>query len=359
MIVKARTALTSAEVPGTFFRMNPSPPFDEWFVNHHGMPQPLWWHVSAWERSEVADGDRETWLRDFIREWLRRLASALGPHYVVDESENFHLLSTLSGAPRSDALKFLERARKTILGVLGERIAPRGTVGKHLVLRFRTEEEYLCYVAHWLPDRESAATSGMCIYGDYVHIASFEPQVFGVINHILVHELAHNLTFHLPQPTWLREGLAMFFESDISGGNVRGLDRDFVEEHRAFWNPETIQRFWKGESFSSVDGQHLSYSLADTLFRLIRSEVRPAMDASQRFVLAAAWNDAGDSAARNYLGVGLDEVVALFLGQGDWRPKPETWRTAIKPEPPPAAAGIPDENGFIWPEGLEPESEGK
>ena len=267
------------------------------------------------------------------------------------------MVACLCVDPRSDALTFLERARKTILGVLGDRIAPRDTVGKHLVLRFRTEEEYLCYVEHRLPDGERATSGGMCIFGDYVHIATFEPPVLGMMNHVLMHELAHNLTCHLPQPTWLREGLAMFFESDISGGNVRALDRDFIKEHRAFWNPGTIQRFWKGESFSSVEGQHVSYSLADTLFRLIRSDVRPAMDASQRFLLAAAWNDAGDSAARNYLGVGLDELAALFLGPGDWRPKPETWSAESKPEPPPGATGTPDENGFIWPEGMEPEED--
>ena len=50
VIVKARTALTSAKALDTVRRMNPSPPFDEWFVQNHGIPQPLWWHVFAWIR---------------------------------------------------------------------------------------------------------------------------------------------------------------------------------------------------------------------------------------------------------------------------------------------------------------------
>src|SRR5258708_2864222 len=114
--------------------MIPSPPFDEWFVEENGLPQPLWWHVYAWDRAELSDSDRGEWWSGFVREWLRRLATTLGPQYAVDESANFHLLSTLSGSRRAEALKFLELARKTILGVLGERIAPRGTAGKHLVL---------------------------------------------------------------------------------------------------------------------------------------------------------------------------------------------------------------------------------
>ena len=338
--------------------MSVSPPLDEWFVVVNGMPQPLWWHVSAWIRAEVAEADRHVFWQDFIREWLRRFASVLGKQYSIAESEHFHMLSTLSGDSEGDALKLLERTRKRILHILGDRIALRGTVGKHLILRFGTDDEYFRYVSHWEAEGETAASGGMCIYKHYSHIAIFEPGVFGVINHTLAHELAHDLTFHLPHPVWLREGIAMFFETDISGGQGLRLNKDLVSQHRAFWNPETIQRFWIGESFSSVDGQHVSYSLADTLFRLIRSEVRPSEDAASRFTLAADWNDAGHSAALNYLGIGLDEVAAIFLGPGDWRPKPEIWtakREPVKPEPKlEPEPGTPDENGFIWPEGMEP-----
>ena len=95
------------------------------------------------------------------------------------------------------------------------------------------------------------------------------------------------------------------------------------------------------------------------MFRLIRSDVRPQPDTFQRFVLAADWNDAGHAAARDYLGVGLDEIAGIFLGTGEWKPKPETWRKKEDGKAIPEASVTPDENGFIWPEGLEPEPESK
>ena len=303
------------------------------------------------------EGEERFW-DEFVRQWLGRLASTLGPGYCVDESANFHLLSSLPGWRRADTMKFLEGARKTVLRVLGDRIKPRGTVGKHVVLCFAREIEYYRYVSHFGTEGESAGSGGMFLRGGYMHIATFE-QPLTTLEHVLIHELTHNLTSHLPHPLWLCEALAMFFEYDVAGGRPMRSAVDLQEEHKRSWTCETIQEFWKGSSFSSVEGQAISYSLADTLFRLIRSDVRPQPDTFQRFVLAADWNDAGHAAARDYLGVGLDEIAGIFLGTGEWKPKPETWRKKEDGKAIPEASVTPDENGFIWPEGLEPEPESK
>ena len=339
--------------------MNPAPPFDEWFSLQHGLPQPVWWSVLAWMRAEVeSDNENEFW-HLFVREWLRRLGAALGPHYVTDESENFHLLSTLSGGRRADALKFLEGTRASIQHVLGEHLMPRGVVGKHVVLRFAKEGDYCRYVSHFHPEGERAMSGGTFLNAGYMHVATFEQVDANRIGPVLVHELAHNLTCYLPQPLWLNEALAMFFEYDIARGARDGSLLDVVDKHREFWNPETIQQFWHGRSFSAVAGQEVSYSLADTLFRLIRSDLRPSPESLRRFVLAADWNDAGDAAARRYLGISLEDLAGIFLGPGDWSPKPETWKKEDPVEVPSAELGTPDENGFVWPEGLEPEPKSK
>ena len=201
-------------------------------------------------------------------------------------------------------------------------------------------------------------SGGMFLSDGYTHVATFDRPDPNTIGQVLVHELAHNLTCHLPQPTWLGEALAMFFECDIVGGTQRTL-ADLVEKHREFWNAETIQRFWRGDSFWALEGHDVSYSLADTLFRLIRTDIQPSPESFQRFVLAADWNDAGDAAARDYLGISLENLAATFLGPGDWRPKPATWKRSEPVETSDAELGTPDENGFVWPEGLEPEPESK
>lgn len=298
-------------------------------------------------------------MQTVVREWLTRLAAALGPKYAVNESKHFHFLSTLQGARSDSALKYLEETRAAILSVLGPRLSLADTVGKHVMLRFAGKADYYRYVADFGPDGESATSGGMCIRGPYIHIATFE-QVDPAENaSVIAHELAHDLTFALPMPLWLNDALAMFFEVEIAGGNSRQLPGDLVGEHRKYWSAETIQGFWKGDSFQSVDGQRVSYSLAEILFRLIRTDVGPSPDALQRFVLAADVNDAGQSAACDYLGIGLGDLASSFLGPGDWRPKPELWKAATGSGSPGNSIGVPDENGIIWPEGMEPEPESK
>jgi len=62
-------------------------------------------------------------------------------------------------------------------------------------------------------------------------------------------------------------------------------------------------------------------------------------------VLQSDWSDAGAAAAREQLGLELSDLVASFLGEGDWQPKPETWseiRKRMKDEP-----DVPDEEDLL------------
>jgi hypothetical protein len=327
---------------------------DEWFQLKAGLPHPCWPVVHGWSRGENLQDDERFW-SDFVRSWLARLSEALGGNYSIAESANFFLLSTQSDSGRAATLAYLEKIRAGILYSLGERIVPKGTVGKNLVLRFASDLDYYRYVSAEDREGESATSGGMFLRKGYSHIATYEQPMPDSIRWVLVHELAHNLTCHLPLPFWLDEALAMQFEIDLAGG-TGGRNPEKAREHKQYWSETTIQEFWTGASFLTVEGQGPSYDLALGLFQTIRRELDPPPAALQQFVLAADWSDAGEWAARKYLNASLQEITREALGPGSWAPKPENWAS----QPPAAkaeeeAAGEPDENGFVWPKGMEPE----
>jgi hypothetical protein len=137
----------------------------------------------------------------------------------------------------------------------------------------------------------------------------------------LVHELTHDLLASFPLPLWLNEALAMAFEADIAGHGSPLVNRELAEEHQVYWNAQTIQEFWFGLSFSKVDGQKLACSLACILLNLIATELRPSPAQFRDFVIQANRKDGGQSAAEAALDLDLNDLVATFLGPGDWRPK--------------------------------------
>lgn len=325
---------------------------DELFRIKAGLPHPHWPLVHGWARGENLWDNEDFW-SEFVRGWLNRLSQSLGGSYSIGESANFFLLSTLGDATRTEALNFLERSRAGILYSLSERMIQKGTTGKHLVLRFQDEHDYYRYISAEYADGESPTTGGVFFRIGYTHIATYEQLMPDSIRPILVHELTHNLTCHLPHPTWLCEALAMAFEVDI-GGSSRSLGFEKGSRNTKYWGDSTIQEFWKGSAFHSVEGQGPSYHLADLLLQTIRRELQPPPEALQRFVLAADWTDAGQWAAATYLKCSLQEIATEVLGPGPWEPEPGKWeppRSAIGED---ETVGQADENGIVWPEGLEP-----
>jgi hypothetical protein len=257
---------------------------------------------------------------------MARLRDSLGGNYTVAESEQFHLVSALDPKARDRMLLFLEEARANLLRTLGD-VAHTDGPGKHVVLRFTDTDDYYAYVSYFYPDGEFATSGGMFLGSGYCHIAYPEGYNMDMERETIAHELAHNLLVDLPLPAWLNESLAEAFMADLAGRKSAAVDRDLMADHRAYWNAQTIQGFWTGLAFSDVEGQQVSYSLAQVLLDLIHRELHPDPDAFRRFVKQSDWNDAGEAAAREQLGTGLGEIVSVFLGPGDWSPKPATWKT--------------------------------
>jgi hypothetical protein len=198
-------------------------------------------------------------------------------------------------------------------------------------LRFATIDQYYHYIAHFYPDGEHATSGGVFLRGSgYLHIAYHEGYTMDLERITLAHELAHNLVAHLPLPSWLNEALAQAFDADLAGGRFGAIDRELQAEHEAYWNADTIQEFWMGKSFHNPAGQRVSYNLAQVLLLTINREIRPKPVEFQRFVKQARWQDSGEAAAREQLGAGLGEIASVFLGEGDWTPKPKTWASRRK-----------------------------
>jgi hypothetical protein len=296
------------------------PDFKTWFPDIEGFPRPDWKAIGKWIR-ENASTDRlaDAW-NAIVREWLQRICERLGKSYTVTESQNFHLLSELDAVKQEDLLTFLEQARARMLWRLGDIPLPVRN-GKHVILRFTEDDDYYRYISYFDPDGEYAGSGGRFLSGGYMHIAYPHTDMRDVDRATLVHELSHNLLASFPLPLWLDEALALAFATDLAGSSKPLVTRDLAEEHRAYWNPQTIQEFWRGLSFSKVEGQKLAYGLAGILLNLIATELRPPPAQFRDFVLHAHRKDAGQSAALEYLGTDLSDLVATFLGPGEWAPK--------------------------------------
>lgn len=248
--------------------------------------------------------------------WLNSIAQEYGEDYRVVETDNFSILSNETDRYTKLFSEFLERTLKRILHTLNGIALDEG-YGKHVAMIFHDIDKYYEYVSLFLPDEgEFGLSSGMYINEGYGHFV-FPSQDIGFAEPISVHELTHACLAHLPIPLWLNEGLAVLMEEALAGNQLI-LDREIVSRHQNYWNDETIEMFWSGESFFAIDeGQELSYNLAHVLVRNISQEY----SSFKSFCTNANFEDAGEEAAQKHLGYSLEQIVGTFLGEGNWVPK--------------------------------------
>ena len=297
---------------------------EEWFPKLDAFPRPDWPAIQGWKRAWVADEDEIDAMQQAARHWLGRLRDTLGGAYTVVESEHFHFVSALDETARARALQFLEYARERLVQILGD-VAWTDGKGKHVALRFTNPDDYYAYISHYYADGRHATSGGVFLRTGYAHVAYYEKHAMQDERVTLAHELAHNLVAHLPLPAWLNEALAQAFDADVGGSRRPLLDRELHAQHEAYWNPETIQQFWMGRSFNHPEGQRVAYSLARILLDIINREVRPPPEVFRRFVKQTILQDAGEAAALEQFEVSLGEIASVFLGDGDWAPKPSNW----------------------------------
>ncbi len=297
------------------------------FVFTEGYSRPNWQLIRNTIDRTVPPGKlSEAWTEAAIR-WVLQLRADLGGQYRLRRSEQFLFLSALDPATAEGLLVFAERTLDRITTALRD-AAWRSKLGKHVVLLFTEEDDYYQYVSYFDAEGVHPTSGGCLLHKDYVHIAM--PYLNGrSVRQSLTHELLHNSLVHLPLPLWLNEGLAMVFDWTADDCRRPFLDHDLRDRHLVFWNSDNIQKFWSGVSFAEPgDSNQLSYSLAEVIVHLLLSEPRDFLG----FLKAADWRDAGQTAALEAMGTDLGQIMATFLGEGDWRPNRkallECWKAA-------------------------------
>jgi hypothetical protein len=283
--------------------------------NVAGFSRPRWKTIHQFVQQHVPKEDLESAWCFIAEKWLRQLAVDMGGGCRVHHSTNFLCLSDLGREAVRSTLAYAESVVRGIRSTLQE-AAWTGYYGKHVLLVFKDQDDYFAYISYYYGEGSHALSGGIFIRDGYGHIA-FPYVSPPMTEHVLVHELVHNLLGHLRLPRWLNEGLAMVIESRLSPVPFL-LDKDLVERHSRHWNEQSIQGFWAGTSFDEPgESNELSYSLAEILV----SSILDKGSALVGFVTNADWRDAGQDAALSCLNMDLGEMAGGFLGPGHWRPQ--------------------------------------
>ena len=291
-----------------------------------GFRQPDWRQIGEFIHGRTADAsERAAMWHDASLQWLGALQQDLGGGYGVVESRHCLLLSQRTPfsaqgvAAECDSILLHLRAR---LGAA----AWRWPHGKHAVLLFEEEVAYYRYISHFHEDGgEYGTSSGLFLNTGYRHTALFKNWDN---RHTLAHEFVHLcLSHHAKLPRWLNEGLAAHLSGELTDPRSRSFDRDAAKAQRTFWTPATIQDFWSGAAFRVDEARKMSYNLAELLVSLMWRELGDLVP----FIAEARRADAGESAARRCFDLGLGEVAAIVLGEGDWQPRPHARPTDESP----------------------------
>ena len=285
------------------------------FDYKEGFSRPNWALIAKVMEQTISPEDLPNAWAEAALEWLQQLRQELGGEYHVRWSKEFILVSVLEAAAADQFLAFAEATLEQLHAILKD-AAWRSGYGKHVILLFSEEDDYYQYVSYFDRDGIHPTSGGCLIHKDYVHIAM--PYRDGrSIRRVLVHELVHNSVVHLRLPLWLNEGLAVVLDRAAAVWPQTILDHDLRDRHLAYWNAENIEKFWSGVSFGEAgDSNELSYSLAEIVVNLLLGQSKEF----GAFLQQALWEDAGQTAALDVLGVDLGQTAATFLGDGNWRP---------------------------------------
>ena len=280
-----------------------------------GFPRPQWQAIDSLISQASADATHANWVAA-ARAWMAETARHLGAPYAVAETDNFFLLSPLTSRQTDLLKRFTEKAWKQI-GIKLQGLGDPDPAGKAVVMVFDSHDKYYEYSGHFYSDGEHPISSGVFLNAEYGHTAIpfFDiPETEAT----LAHELTHCFLRNLPLPLWLNEGLAVTIEDEMCANRPLRMDSQRLAEHAAFWNADSIQDFWSGQSFQNVDeGLDLSYELARYCVRALAHDVAAFIE----FAKTASYEDGGESAATKIYGGSLGGVIQQFFGPGEWSPR--------------------------------------
>ena len=295
--------------------------FDSFFqpLSGNRYPLPDWEAIGdRMEEMYVSDAEEAELWKALATHWMKAIAVRSEPGYQIFESGHFVLLAATDLKKAKEVIQFLERCLRDVKRLLGDLAAPT-LEGKCPVLVFQNDTEYYAYLSHYsTSDEPSGGSGGVYLNRGYGHFAMPSPDLRHYVS-VMSHELSHALLAHFQLPIWLDEAVTAEVEDAIAGFNGYELDEEKVEEHRDFWTEAKIQDFWTGESFRYADdGQGLSYHLARFVYRALRSATSEKK--VRAFIKNAAYEDSGNTAAQEILGLDLGDALAGLLGDGSWSP---------------------------------------
>lgn len=244
------------------------------------------------------------------RAWLDWLRGSIGLHYRLYESDTALLLTDRSPRQAQVKLDYLAVTERRIERAL-EQLADAS--GKEVLIALADADDYYRYVSGFYPvEGEFAMSSGVFLSEGCRHFVTHGDDI-GDLEPVIVHEMTHSCLAHLRLPRWLDEGIAQSVEFRfVPFARNAARRRELQARHRAFWNAQTIQKFWSGEAFGHAgEINELAYDLALTLTETLARD----WNAFKSFTLAANRQDAGRRAAREHLGIDLGEFVRLLHDQ--------------------------------------------
>ncbi len=261
--------------------------------------------VSSWITKHVAAAKQEEAWRPVVRQWLERLAATLGPPYRVMESELVVLLTALPERPAALLLASTTRSCARTAQLLGHDTAPWVAL-----LALATTDTYYDYVAPFFDDGHSAASVGVCLNGELVHVA-LGPAELMDLEETAAHELAHANASAYPLPLWLDEGIAEI-ATEPFGRTL--LDADELQDMQECWRRHGLETFWTGEAFAKPDERSTAaYDLAYTLTRGLATRNQEAFAG---LIQSATWEDAGRAACKEAFGIDVEALARSIAGVG-------------------------------------------
>ncbi len=297
----------------------------DWLEGHFlevgGFPRPYWAGVYADVKQYHVDANQfELWC-DIARSWLNRLVSSLPSTYTLHESGMFMLVTS---APKNYVTDFQARIERTFNQITGtlQGIAADDGLGKYAIILFDDIELFYAYRSYFYGNKEVCEIdSGGYIDRGYRHFV-FLRQELSYMHKMIAHEMTHALLCHLSIPAWLNEGMAVNTKDLIARSTPPVMDNEMRARHRLYWGAEGIQAFWSGGSFyRSGEGQELSYHLAQLAVHSLSQDY----NAFVQFANKAHHTDGGETAIKEVYRDNLGNLIAQYLGEGDWAPKPRSW----------------------------------
>jgi hypothetical protein len=278
-----------------------------WLKSEGGFPAPDWKFLYDWQKARSNAASRRLSLA-VTDDWVDALCERGGDRYEVISSEHFLVVC---GRPsrEGDVLvsameRAIERIAKQLPGIAHVRRAP-----KYAAILFNDHDTFLEYVSIFYPEEgEFGHPGGLFIPSGLGHFV-LPADPIAQLESSITHELTHVLSAHLRLPAWIDEGLAQSMEVAAGFGRAHVFDREHIDEHRAYWNEERLAQFWSGASFKLLDGQKLSYSLAEFLINALPGDPEQLAE----FVNNAKDDDSGHEAARTILGVELEELIVPLV----------------------------------------------